>query len=364
MKIVFTADIHAHNFKDYSENKIVEWKNGYFEEIDPSNNHLAYPMVINSRLLDIANSLIQIRDYCEEQGITVLGIAGDIFHKRAVLDTTVFNTIYRVLESFQRKKILIVAIPGNHDRVSNAHYSDNSIHGLKHVINVVENPEMIFLDDNVSMLCIPYTKDKDFLLSTIEEYLPDKPTILMAHVGVTGGFVGKNNYTMMDMVQAEELRYDLFKYVILGHYHKPQLITGTNNMIYTGAPLQHNFNDEGETRGFWVVDTDKRFNMKFVPIKTKKFLTITKETSEDLTDFYVKVFASPEKVNKILKSIGEDVHLKLEIQKTFQEVQRSGINIMLPDEEIISVFAEEKEKQLEGVTEVGLKILEEAKYGY
>ena len=101
----------------------------------------------------------------------------------------------------------------------------------------------------VDIYCVPYSKNaqriKDWIDS--QEMLTGSSTrINLFHLGIDGGFVGSGNYPMADAFQPEDLRPNFFKYVVGGHFHKAQFLGGYNNFLYTGAPIQHSFGDEGE----------------------------------------------------------------------------------------------------------------------
>lgn len=87
---------------------------------------------------------------------------------------------------------------------------------------------------------------------------PDKANILMSHYTVPGCNTESGQVqflTQFEPVLTQEAlataNYDL---VALGHIHRPQLVTGTTNVYYSGAINAMNFNDEGQERGFWIHD--------------------------------------------------------------------------------------------------------------
>jgi DNA repair exonuclease SbcCD nuclease subunit len=191
----------------------------------------------------------------------------------------------------------------------------------------------------------------------------------MTHLGLSGAVTGKRNYVMQDTFSIDELLPEKFKYVILGHYHKPQLIQGVNNALYTGSPLQHNFNDEGEERGYWVVDTSKRFDMKLVPLDSPKFITLTSDNYKDYdpetNKDFVKVHVSKDKQ---VVAICDDLHskvgamdsdIKIEIVKEYKQEGRSDIKVGMSYSDIVKKYAEEH-SEVEGLEKVGLSILEKA----
>lgn len=344
MLIACTADIHLHDFKEFSKQTVVYWDEELGEFIQEDT---AYSFPINSRLLDGLNALIQIRKYCVKTNIKVLVIAGDLFHKRGSLSTSVYNNAYRVLESFKKTNIEVFILPGNHDQVSNMDYPENSLYGLKNIANIQEFTNTHTLDSDNSVLFLPFSKSKEVVLAGLHEEIEKLDSIqnciLFAHLGISGSFVGKNNYANKDEFDAEDLCYDQFKYVVLGHYHKPQMIIGTKNMFYCGAPLQHNFNDEGELRGFWVIDTSKRYDIRFKPLDCPGFITVTEDNIEEIEETegkFIRLQATPANVEDLLSSLQVE-NVRVELQKKYDKELRSNIDITMSYEDIIKNYAKE-----------------------
>lgn len=363
MKILCTADIHAHEFKDFSNNMLVDWcaKTQRFMESNRGT-------LVNSRLVDTLNTLLSMRDFCVANCVKQVVIAGDLFHKRGVISTVVYNMTYRVIASFGKFGVDVLLIPGNHDQVSNVKNPENSLYALGEVCNVVSNNSIVTLkspEETVDLVCVPYSKDKKAMVEYINSYEVREGicSVLVTHAGVSGSFVGSTSYSLKEELEAEDLRYGDFKYVVLGHYHKAQMVKGTNNMFYCGAPLQHNFNDEGDNRGFWVIDTSKRFDARFYTVDSPRFITITasdKLDSRELEGNFVRVVAEPREIKKVveaLQDMNSDQKIRVEVQKSFDSVARSGIKVGMSVKQIVMEYSK---GESEDITKIGLGIVEEA----
>lgn len=336
---------------------------------------------MNSRLFNILNGICDMRDYCLKNNITDVLMAGDMFHKRSNIEVVVFNATYKVLDSFYNCGITLHAISGNHDQVDASKVPVSAIHSFKEIIHVIEKPEYFTLKD-VEVVAIPYSKDKSFVLQSIEE-LRDKcndpdNAILMCHLGLTGGKVGSGMYVMSDEYNLGDLQYDHWKYVVCGHYHQPQVLE--YNTIYCGTPVQNSFNDELPWKdgynGFFVVDTDKRWDIEFVPIKAPRFITVS--SAEELEHYdadilnsnYVRVRASADDVEEIKDTL-EDIlgdssqEVRLELEKTYEKDDRSDIGVAMSFEDTIKTYVEEKysKDNKSEVIDIGLSILAEAEVG-
>lgn len=384
MKLLCTGDWHTHNFTDFSRNLMVYWDNEVlrYKEVGSEDTENNDYKEMNSRLFNILNGLCDMRDYCLKNEITDVLMAGDMFHKRSNIEVVVFNATYKVLDSFYNCGITIHAISGNHDQVDASKVPVSAIHSFKEIIHVIEKPEYFSLKE-IEIVAIPYSKDKEFVLQSIEE-LRDKcndpdNAILLCHLGLTGGKVGSGMYVMSDEYNLGDLQYNHWKYVICGHYHQPQVLE--YNTIYCGTPVQNSFNDELPWKdgynGFFVVDTNKRWDMEFVPIKAPRFITVSsaKELesydADTLNSNYIRVRASAEDVEDIKDTL-EDIlgenspqEIRLELEKTYEKDNRSDIGVAMSFEDTIKTYVEEKysKDNKSEVIDIGLSILAEAEIG-
>ena len=387
MKLVCTGDWHVFNFKEFSKNLLVQWDNEKqrFLEIESNNTEHDVSDIkeMNSRLMNILNGLCDMRDYCVSEDITDILFAGDMFHKRGTIDVVVFNSLYRVLKSFKDNNLQVHAIAGNHDQVDNSKIPVSAIHSFSDVIHVIEQPEYFTIDEQ-EVVAVPYSKDKEFIISSISDLKhmckEPKQAILLCHLGITGGTVGSGMYSMKDEYSLKELQYNKWKYLVAGHYHQPQLLE--YNSIYTGTPVQNSFGDEllGEDgfNGFFVIDTDKRWDVRFVPIYKPRFITLTAEELENssaqlLQEHYIRIKSTndnSEKIQDLLESSLteeelESSNIRVELEKEYISEHRSEIGISQSFEEIITTYTKEKlsestSEEQEKMIFVGLDILSRA----
>ena len=213
---------------------------------------------LSSRFFNILNALCDMRDYCVKNKINHVLIAGDLFHKRGTIEVVVFNAIYKVLDSFYDVGIAVHLIAGNHDQVDASVIPTSSIHSFKDIAHVIEKPEYFTLDGLAEVVAIPYSKDKKFVLNSMEELReqckdPER-AILLCHVGITGGTVGSGMYSMKDEYSLKDLKSNHWKYLIAGHYHQPQLLD--YNAIYIQVVQAAIAHPEG------VLDKSKSFRVR------------------------------------------------------------------------------------------------------
>lgn len=384
MKFIATGDWHLSEFSDFSRKMSVYFNYGtgrYTETTEDDAEHSVIEM--NSRLFDILNGICDMRDYAVSNDIHYILFAGDLFHKRGMITVSVFNAAYTILSTFHQVGVDMVAISGNHDDISNERISQTSIHTFGSIINVIESPRLIELDD-VEIVAVPYSKDKEYVLDSIanlrNQCKDANSAILMCHLGITGGRVGSGMYSMKDDYSLTELTSSKWKYLIAGHYHQPQLLS--ENSIYTGTPVQNSFSDElpddlyGGYNGFFVLETNKRYDIEFVPIKAPRFVTVksvkylSRLSEEFLRENHIRVVTDVEEVDNIKDTLtdifGSDdqPEVRLELEKDYSVNQRSDINVTKSFEESVKIFATERYTgDIDKAVSVGLDILAEAKTG-
>lgn len=369
MKIAAFGDAHIHEYKEFSKNLLVAWNDeeGRFV-VDEKSGY-----VMNSRLFTSLNALVWMRLECIKRGIDKLLFTGDMFHKRSSVSTVVFNSTRRVLETFMTfpTPIHLYGIPGNHDLATNEVASEHSLYGMKEHMTLMSGLDPVHIGGLLYVIGIPFIPNVDVTRKLIKEAVKNagklrktnkkSKIILLAHIGVTGAYVGKNSYVMEDAFTAEDLCYEDFDWVVCGHYHKFQVIKGADNMLYTGSLIQNNFNDEGEPHGFVVIDTDEK-TVELAEIPAPKFYTLTSELSGSKEirhdKDYIRLQAKPEDVEILVGNKGKlsDVtNIRVEVQKEYESDQRLDITISTPLPDIVRTYADFNEKS----PDLGLSILQE-----
>lgn len=359
MRIAAFADLHAHLYKEFD---------------------VRTELTGSSRLDKQVSTIKYIRDHCVIEGINLVLFAGDLFHARGGVNTKVKNAIYDEIKAFSKADITIVIIAGNHDQYDNSDVPQNSLHELKQLKGVyvydtvckhpiyVPHPGIKVQKpgDIIELVCAPYSKNvqlvKDYIASVEKR---DIPQILLFHLGVDGGFVGKGSYPMADAFDVEDLRPDVFKYVIGGHFHRSQTLGGHPHVMYLGAPIQHSFSDEGEDKGFYIFGMEKDCDIEFVPIPNPKFITVDgvpdKFSADDLRlavsqGDYIRFLVTEEELILWEDIIPLGLQYKVELKREYEEQTRIPIKVGMSFEEIIRLYAEENMPE---AMQVGLSILAE-----
>jgi DNA repair exonuclease SbcCD nuclease subunit len=353
MRVACLADLHAHNYKEFDR------------KTDKTGSQ---------RLDQIIDTLDYIQWYCIKEGIHTILFAGDAFHVRSRVNTIVFNAVYDKFKEICGHGITVIAIPGNHDDHDNSDLPPHSLHAFKDIdgMLIMDKPGFTLLEDGTPVVGVRYSKNvqmiKDFLNDETALWRQaEKQPILLAHVGVSGGLIGKGNYPMADAFTPDDLKPDVFKYIVLGHYHRRQFLGGLPNMLYCGAPIQHSFSDEGEDKGFYVINTDKRYDIDFVPVPNPQFITmnaynVANEDMQLIADegHYVRLQVTESELPVALTYLPPNLQYKVNLQREYKEQTRVDVKIGMSFEEIISKYADEFKPEAKAI---GLKILREVQDG-
>lgn len=362
MKMAVFSDLHAHNYKEFDKHS---------------------ERTGSQRLDKIVDTLLFIRDDCVKRGIKYVLFSGDLFHIRARVNTTVYNAMYDTIKTFHEHGLELIGIAGNHDQTDNSDVPQHSLHAFNdlpgvHIYGDLDThfiPEWETDDKDLLIHCVPYSKNaqriKDWIGTMADRYQGDKDTnhICLFHLGISGAFVGSGSYPMADAFNPEDLKPDFYKYIIGGHFHRAQFIQGYPHFLYTGAPIEHSFSDEGEDKGYYIIDTSKRWDVSFVPTPAPKFNTVT---SADLhhPDFenlllsyeyhgdYVRAVLKEDELPKFIKLVPAGLQYKTILEKSYQEQTRIDVKIGMTEEEVVTKYAQEHNPD---ALAIGLKILEEVK---
>jgi DNA repair exonuclease SbcCD nuclease subunit len=327
MKILIFSDLHLHNYNYGST--LVDY---------PSWNLIG----TNSRLVDGAKVFEQICVYINDNPVDEVVFCGDLFHTHGKIDAAVLKVAHegwwRIMQHHD-KPCHAYVIVGNHDTAVRS-MSTHSLHWLESLgVNVIDGPahnSFNGLPRKLSLL--PYTEDVD----VIKEFFDDavkkggNPVCFM-HAGIDGvpmksGFVPGSAFNT-DMIP------EGVQHVFSGHYHPHMKVTDKATVV--GTPLQLNWADTGDKRGFIVYDTDTDVQ-EFHEIDAPRFVTLNMEGrgscdysfNDNLKNHFVRVenynHAYQEEIRKGITGAGArsvEFVVKLEQVDRLQPVSSDGLHI-------------------------------------
>lgn len=251
-RALFTADVHCHNSLPYAVR-------------DPET-------LISDRLQDTLSVLDQMGTYAREHDIPDIFILGDLLDKRLVDAVTLKMVAAKLSGLNEERRVRLV--PGNHEA-----YDGQARHFALDVFREMDiwvaspGPDgdvgFQVKSADLQFVALPYGPTDRALevIRMIGQGSDPQHTILLLHHSLKGGRVGE--WVCPEGIDQEILHP--FAAVLAGHFHTSQNLY--DDVYYLGAPLQHNFGDRGEERGFWDVTFDggAMTKMELVPVTAPRF---------------------------------------------------------------------------------------------
>lgn len=269
--------------------------------------HLGKRLEGKSRLAEQAEALNELKEIVEKEKIDVVLMAGDIF------DTFVPSAEAEQLFYSMCLKInaIIVCISGNHDDaerlkapsgiagaskiylvggLDNTHLSDETVTGGQGYLKIKIKGETLnlvclpfpsaarLLKEGINIIDKPFENAvKELLLSLSDCFKTGDINMIVSHLYIANCESGDET----ELGTAAKLPKSIIPkchYTALGHIHKNQTVSKSNNVFYSGSILQYSF-DETSEKFFNIVECDgQNFKLLKAPIKAgKKLVTVRAE---------------------------------------------------------------------------------------
>jgi len=279
---------------------------------------------LSTRLLDFLSALDLVIDYALGNKVDLVLFCGDAYKTREPTQTQQREFAKRV-NRLSTSGIPIFLLIGNHDlpnaigRATTTEIFDTL--AVKNVY-VSNRPDIYRIPTNsgvVQIASLPWlrrsallskeeTKNLGFdqinqrlqqiltniVAANIPKLDPALPSILAAHVWVTGAQVGSERSMTIGQEHAlllSNVAHPAFDYIALGHIHKHQVLSDNPPVIYSGSLERLDFSEEEDNKGFYLVEiqqdkeTDKRrVAFDFHPVTGRRFLTINVNIEPQDTD--------------------------------------------------------------------------------
>lgn len=193
--------------------------------------------------------------YIDKHEIQYVFHLGDLVERRKYIN---FNTANRLRRDFllplQQRQLAVAILAGNHD----VYYKDtNEVNALRELVvgkyaymKVFSNVAEVEID-GVPILLIPWitADNRDNTLNAIEN---TRAQICFGHLDLNGFEM----YRGVVQRDGEDPKiFSKFDIVLTGHYHHK---SSGRNVNYLGAPLQFDWHDYNDPKGFHIFDTDTR----------------------------------------------------------------------------------------------------------
>lgn len=322
MKIAAIADIHI-GIKSYGK-------------IDPVTH-------FNTRELHGLGNFMKVIDYCIDNSIKVLVIAGDTYHA-AVSSPTLQAEVNKIIKHATDNDIRCLILDGNHDvgkldtacsalKPLDTFSVDNVIHtkDFKDVRITIDNESIRFI-----FLPTYHTNDDIKAIMDSIEY-DGTPIICIGHMTVQGAalndwLVGENE----SYVDLNCFKKDGIKAVILGHLHKPQELCASPYIFYTGSLQRLDFNEELQPKGFTILDiSNDELKHEFHELDSQRFLTVKidmndigNKTVKDYVLSKINMKKAQDSIVRIQLDTTEDNKLTYQDEKDIYEALQSADTVL------------------------------------
>ena len=270
---------------------------------------------LSTRLADFLSSLDEVVEYALTEDVDLVLLAGDAYKGRDPSQTHQREFAKR-LSRLSEASIPSFLLVGNHD-LPNAVNRATAVEIFQtlqvpylQVGSNLQNYTIPTKSGPLQILAVPWPRRSGILSReesrglTIEEVRqavqdrmtqaiyaraesldPDVPAILTGHVTVNGATVGTERSMMLGqdhVLLAGDIGRPQVDYVALGHIHKHQILRNENPfMAYSGSLQRVDFSEEGDDKGFCVVDLDpaapqgKRLtDFDFHRLDARRFVTV------------------------------------------------------------------------------------------
>ncbi len=278
---------------------------------------------LSTRLGDFLDSLDQVVEFALNEGVDLVLLAGDAYKGRDPTQTHQREFAKR-LNRLSQSGIPTFLLVGNHDLpAASSRATAVDIFPTLEVANIyvganLETYNVATPAGPLQVLAVPWPRRSailsredtrglsiDQVRQALEERLtdgieikareldPDVPAILTGHVTVNGATVGTERSMMLGqdhVLLVSALDRPQVEYVALGHIHKHQILRPDPPMVvYSGSLQRVDFSEEGDEKGFCVVDLDptapqgrRMTNFEFHKLDARNFVTV--DVSVELQD--------------------------------------------------------------------------------
>ena len=314
---------------------------------------------LSTRLGDFLDSLDQVVEFALNEGVDLVLLAGDAYKGRDPTQTHQLEFAKR-LNRLSQSGIPMFLLVGNHDlpAASSRATAMDIFPTLEvaniHVGNSLKTYDVPTPSGPLQVLAVPWPRRSAILSredsrgmsieqvrQTLEERLTDGieaaasqldstiPAILTGHVTVNGATVGTERSMMLGqdhVLLVSALDRPQVEYIALGHIHKHQILRPDPPMVvYSGSLQRVNFSEEGDEKGFCVIDLDpaapqgqRMTKFQFHKLDARSFVTvdvIVEPQDVDPTATVVRAIARKEIAGAVVRvrislAAESDAHLK------------------------------------------------------
>jgi len=309
---------------------------------------------VPTRLRDQLDCFRWIVDTCHKRDLDRLYVLGDIFDSRTTISLSVLDLVCRNFKIADTLPIYLLV--GNHD----SYLRDprrNSLQVLRGVVErVIEEP---YVEGRCAF--VPWCDDIGQYGEWIDGVAGTTAEYLFTHVLIEeAGYPGKG-------VPLEVLRPAKWRRIFAGDVHSPvAFVWGDCSIQYVGSPLQIDFRDTGDWRGFAIFDTESDELEMVENLKSPRFYLVRneEEAAQVESDDFARVkVENPVKQAKLLEDLRSRVAwVDGDCVEVVDSKPRLEVEAKTTRKEVLKKYCEYKgvKTDVDTLVELGSELLEEA----
>ena len=269
---------------------------------------------LSTRLLDFLSALDEVVEYALSRNVDLVLLAGDAYKGRDPSQTHQREFAQR-LARLSTAGVPVFLLVGNHDlphavgrataieifhtlQVPNLYVGDQvqvyTVATPGGPLQIVALPwpnrsKLLTREESRGMNIQQIRKGieerlTDWVKRLVEGLDPGIPAILAGHVTINGAKTGTEQSMMLGrdhVLFPSAVHRPELDYVALGHIHRHQILGEDPMVVYPGSLQRVDFSEEGDSKGFCVVDLDpsgphgrRMKDFSFQPVNARPFLTI------------------------------------------------------------------------------------------
>jgi exonuclease SbcD len=335
---------------------------------------------LSSRLTDFLAALDELVDYALDSDVDLVLFCGDAYKSRDP-NQTCQREFARRIKRLSTGNVPVFLVAGNHDlpmatgRATAVEIFDTLAVENVTVVNQAESRRVATRSGPLQIVALPWvrrgkllTRDDTKNLSldqineriqeilgawldaAIEDLEPDLPAVLAGHLAHSGAVTGSERSMLIGrdyVLQQGTVVNPAFDYVALGHMHNRQKTDHPVPAVYPGSLQTIDFGDEGQEKGFYVVDIDESAprggrlrSYDFHPVASRRFVTVKVDADTlDPTQAVLQAIAEHDVADAVVR-----VQVKVAAEREGL-VQEGEIRKALADAYYIAAISKEVEQE-------------------
>lgn len=219
--------------------------------------------------------------------LTRVYFLGDFFDSRKQQSSRLIEMVEEILALFEAAQIILVLIPGNHDKVNyDSYYSFLSPFRHHPFVQYFSNAGYVD-EEGVRIHLIPFFTNDIFIteLERAKSNLhPTNKNVLGTHIGIHGALKNSGEEEISPITFEMFAEFDK---VLIGHYHNYSAFNQAR-IVYIGSGLQHNFGED-DNKGLMLMTHNLRLYRHKTNFKTYQTLIVnvnelTKDNVKDIIE--------------------------------------------------------------------------------